>query len=101
MIVDNANGKFTITRSAANVIVGRALPDARDGLKPAHRRVLYGRPSPMNPIDASSSVYATRRRPSSLHNHWLAWFQLVKIWVTRFFTKNIGRGSPSQTTFDV
>ena len=27
---------------AMSVIVGRALPDARDGLKPAHRRVLYG-----------------------------------------------------------
>jgi DNA gyrase subunit A len=24
------------------VIIGRALPDVRDGLKPAHRRVLYG-----------------------------------------------------------
>ena len=24
-----------------SVIVGRALPDARDGLKPVHRRVLY------------------------------------------------------------
>ena len=27
---------------AMSVIIGRALPDARDGLKPAHRRVLYG-----------------------------------------------------------
>ena len=27
---------------AMSVIVGRALPDARDGLKPVHRRVLYG-----------------------------------------------------------
>jgi DNA gyrase subunit A len=26
---------------AMSVIVGRALPDARDGLKPAHRRILY------------------------------------------------------------
>src|SRR5918993_2115447 len=25
-----------------SVIIGRALPDVRDGLKPAHRRVLYG-----------------------------------------------------------
>ncbi|MBH5934911.1 hypothetical protein I7S52_10250, partial [Neisseria meningitidis] len=24
-----------------SVIVGRALPDVRDGLKPVHRRVLY------------------------------------------------------------
>src|SRR4026209_852802 len=27
---------------AMSVIIGRALRDARDGLKPAHRRVLYG-----------------------------------------------------------
>ena len=27
---------------AMSVIVGRALPDVRDGLKPVHRRVLYG-----------------------------------------------------------
>ena len=26
---------------AMSVIVGRALPDVRDGLKPVHRRVLY------------------------------------------------------------
>ena len=26
---------------AMSVIVGRALPDARDGLKPVHRRILY------------------------------------------------------------
>src|SRR4030042_4386820 len=27
---------------AMSVIVARALPDARDGLKPVHRRILYG-----------------------------------------------------------
>src|SRR5437763_3460353 len=27
---------------AMSVIIGRALPDARDGMKPAHRRVMYG-----------------------------------------------------------
>ena len=25
-----------------SVIVGRALPDVRDGLKPVHRRILFG-----------------------------------------------------------
>ena len=27
---------------ALSTIMGRALPDARDGLKPVHRRILYG-----------------------------------------------------------
>ena len=27
-----------------SVIVARALPDVRDGLKPVHRRVLFGMP---------------------------------------------------------
>jgi len=35
---------------AMSVIVGRALPDARDGLKPVHRRVLYA----MNELGAHS-----------------------------------------------
>lgn len=26
---------------AMSVIVGRALPDVKDGLKPVHRRILY------------------------------------------------------------
>ena len=37
---------------AMSVIVGRALPDVRDGLKPVHRRVLYG---------MSDMPYRTRR----------------------------------------
>ena len=31
-----------------SVIVSRALPDVRDGLKPVHRRVLYGMLDPVS-----------------------------------------------------
>src|SRR5678816_3211549 len=34
-----------------SVIVGRALPDVRDGLKPVHRRILFG----MNEMGLTSS----------------------------------------------
>ncbi len=34
--------KHSYLAYAMSVIVGRALPDVRDGLKPVHRRVLYG-----------------------------------------------------------
>src|SRR5215210_600678 len=41
---------------AMSVIVGRALPDVRDGLKPVHRRILYG----MNAMGlASNRAYRT------------------------------------------
>src|ERR1700744_6112013 len=36
---------------AMSVIVGRALPDIRDGLKPVHRRILYG----MNELGLTSN----------------------------------------------
>lgn len=34
--------KTSYLNYAMSVIVGRALPDVRDGLKPVHRRILYG-----------------------------------------------------------
>ncbi len=34
--------KTSYINYAMSVIIGRALPDARDGLKPVHRRVLFG-----------------------------------------------------------
>ncbi|MCK4978426.1 MAG: DNA gyrase subunit A, partial [Anaerolineales bacterium] len=39
---------------AMSVIVARALPDARDGLKPVHRRILY-------------AMYDMGLRPDSTH----------------------------------
>ena len=50
-IIDNSNiieheiydeMKNSYIDYAMSVIVGRALPDVRDGLKPVHRRILYG-----------------------------------------------------------
>ena len=34
---------------AMSVIIGRALPDVRDGLKPVHRRVLFAMRELKNP----------------------------------------------------
>ena len=36
----NDEMKTSYINYAMSVIIGRALPDARDGLKPVHRRVL-------------------------------------------------------------
>ena len=49
---------------AMSVIVGRALPDVRDGLKPVHRRVLY-RDERERPAahPAPVEVLSDRRRP--------------------------------------
>src|SRR6188472_3682507 len=44
--IDQVDLQLEMQRSyldyAMSVIVGRALPEVRDGLKPVHRRVLYG-----------------------------------------------------------
>ena len=42
---------------AMSVIVGRALPDVRDGLKPVHRRILYAMNAPS--LSASSLFYSS------------------------------------------
>ena len=38
-IVDEV--KSSMLQYGMSVLVGRALPDVRDGLKPVHRRILY------------------------------------------------------------
>jgi DNA gyrase subunit A len=48
---------------AMSVIIGRALPDARDGLKPVHRRILYAMHdmglTPNKPFKKSATVVGT------------------------------------------
>jgi DNA gyrase subunit A len=52
--IENINIEDSIKTSyldySMSVIIGRALPDARDGLKPVHRRILYA----MNELNLSS-----------------------------------------------
>ena len=47
-----------------SVIVSRALPDVRDGLKPVHRRILYDMSNGAEPLfrQASPQVGPYRRR---------------------------------------
>ena len=47
---------------AMSVIVARALPDARDGLKPVHRRILFAMSENGFEYNAVPQVGAHRRR---------------------------------------
>src|SRR4030088_272267 len=52
---------------ALSTITHRALPDARDGLKPVHRRILYGmRLLRLHPRTAVQEVGQNRRRRDGL-----------------------------------
>lgn len=51
---------------AMSVIVARALPDVRDGLKPVHRRILYG----MNELGVTPDK-AHKNQPESLGMSWV------------------------------
>src|SRR6267142_2381919 len=53
---------------AMSVIIGRALPDVRDGLKPVHRRILYGM--------RDMGLAANRRRPCGIPKR--AWLLLLR-----------------------
>ena len=48
----NTKMKTSFLNYALSVIIARALPDARDGLKPVQRRILYG----MNELKVYSNV---------------------------------------------
>src|SRR5882762_4316599 len=74
---------------AMSVIVSRALPDVRDGLKPVHRRVLYGMHEaglqPNRPYKKSASTFGCVMGKYHLHSfpaicstlvRWVQWFAL-------------------------
>lgn len=52
----NSKMKKSFLNYAMSVIVARALPDARDGLKPVQRRILYG----MNELKVYANVQHKR-----------------------------------------
>ena len=47
---------------AMSVIIGRALPDVRDGLKPVHRRVLWAMNELGNTYNKAVQKIGSRRR---------------------------------------
>ena len=65
---------------AMSVIVGRALPDVRDGLKPVHRRILYS----MHELGMTSDKpYRKSARVSTIPTEirlymmpWFAWHRI-------------------------
>ena len=73
-----------------SVIVGRALPDIRDGLKPVHRRILYaherdgpelstGPPASAPRSSAKCSVSITRTATRRCTTRWSAWRSLSRM----------------------
>ncbi len=70
---------------AMSVIVGRALPDVRDGLKPVHRRVLFGmHDAGMQPNRPYRSAHAlsgmswatsTPMATNQFMMHWCGWLR--------------------------
>ncbi len=53
---------------AMSVIVARALPDARDGLKPVHRRILFG----MHEAGYTAGQGRIANRPASSATSWVS-----------------------------
>ena len=60
-----------------SVIVSRALPDVRDGLKPVHRRILYSQyEDKLTPVTCLADITRTVTVPYMMHLFvWLRIFQ--------------------------
>ncbi|MBW4617942.1 MAG: DNA topoisomerase 4 subunit A [Cyanosarcina radialis HA8281-LM2] len=76
---------------AMSVIVGRALPDARDGLKPVHRRILYAMHelglTPDRPYRKSARVVGDvlgKYHPHGDQSVYDALVRMAQDWATRY-----------------
>ena len=62
---------------AMSVIVGRALPDVRDGLKPVHRRILY----------AMQELNLEHSKPKNVRVSWAKlWANIIRTGMWLFMT---------------
>ena len=66
---------------AMSVIVGRALPDVRDGLKPVHRRVLFAMHEMNNVFSVLTSMLLEWQRVLT----WLLCLKFLKRLLLRVF----------------
>lgn len=68
---------------AMSVIVARALPDVRDGLKPVHRRILYGMNelgvTPDKPHKKSARIVGDVMGIVRSMNQWCGWHSPLAI----------------------
>src|SRR3954452_25405993 len=68
---------------AMSVIVGRALPDVRDGLKPVHRRVLFGMSelglTPTRPCSKCAKIVGEVMGTYRAHGHSAMYDTLVRV----------------------
>ena len=86
---------------AMSVIIGRALPDVRDGLKPVHRRILYAMHqmgmTPDKPFRKSARIVGEvlgKYHPHGDSSVYDAMVRMAQDFSTRYMTVN-GQGNPA------
>ena len=88
---------------AMSVIVGRALPDVRDGLKPVHRRVLYAMHDlglqPNRPYRKSASIVGEVMGKYHPHGDQSIYDTLVRM-AQDFSLRELARRRPGQLRLD-
>ena len=78
-----------------SVIVGRALPDVRDGLKPIHRRILYAMSqlglTPDKPYRKSATIVGEVMGKYHLHGDTAIYDAMVRLASGFFYKVSFGR----------